>query len=42
MYNVDGKVWLPIATSGGPKPTVYHSSVIVGDYMVSYGRLCHS
>ena len=38
MYHVDGKVWLPIATADGPKPTAYHSSVIVGDYMAIYGK----
>ena len=39
LYNMDGKVWFPIAASAGPKPTAYHSSVIMGDYMLSYGKL---
>ena len=42
MYNLAGKVWLPIVTSDGPEPIVYHSSVVIGDYMVSYGKFYHS
>jgi hypothetical protein len=36
---MDGKVWFPIAAPAGPKPTAYHSSVIMGDYMLSFGKL---
>ena len=38
LYNMNSKVWLPIVASGGPKPTAYHSSVVMGDYMISYGK----
>ena len=38
VYNVEGKVWFPITASGGPKPTAYHSSVLMSDHMILYGK----
>ena len=39
VYNVNGKVWFPVSASAAPKPTAYHSSVLMGDHMILYGKL---